>query len=186
MWSFRYIRRYGASALSFFGDFEPSDYREHRHRLISPSDFFGKQQERGRRRSPKLSDFTELPKQEYFAIKEQAKRETASAIDKDKRGQHAAKELRNRNAASSPPQETPHMNDNRQNNTFSRNYGRSRGRSRSRSARRLIHLLEYNNLFGTKTSQANSSRTDNIRVTGRTIVNAIPPPQKGQRRGQQQ
>ena len=51
-----------------------------------------KLQERARQRSAKLSDFTDLISGEDFTIKEQARREIASAVEKDKREQLNARE----------------------------------------------------------------------------------------------
>ena len=96
------------------------------HRILST-----KLQERARQRSAKLSDFTELLSGEDFTIKEQAKREIASAVEKDKREQLAAREQatrsrqnannkapppnRNRSRSRTPAREQPNGRNNQTN-----------------------------------------------------------------------
>ena len=54
-------------------------------------------QEKARQRPAKLSDFTELFRTEDFTLKEQARREIATAVEKDKRDTLATREARRRN-----------------------------------------------------------------------------------------
>ena len=82
-----------------------------------------KLQERARQRSARVSDFTELLKGGDFTIKEQAKKEIALAVAKDKTDQQALRETRNRQA-------------NATNATLNRQP--TRGRSRSRTPPRAF------------------------------------------------
>ena len=68
-----------------------------------------KLQEKARQRSAKLSDFAELLRAGDFDLKEQAKREISTAVEKDKRVTVAAREARRPNfpKASFPKAENP-------------------------------------------------------------------------------
>ena len=70
-------------------------------------------QECARQRAAKLTDFTDLLKAGDCAFKEQAKREIATAVEKDKREVQAAEELKFRDRPNHPhaePHDPPNRN----------------------------------------------------------------------------